>query len=153
MTNVPLISRPALWRGKTPGIIEFGAMMNVLPEAAFLFDQNKGVILQVNSALIKLTAFTQSELCGRTMGDFLPGLSAESLIQEEDSTLPVKRRNRDDLLVITHVNSLDTNGQWYLISLVPETRYRREDFQDQEKITRDILALARLVDEPDLPKH
>jgi two-component system, NtrC family, sensor histidine kinase AtoS len=152
MTNVPLISRPALWRGKTPGIIEFGAMMNVLPEAAFLFDQSKGLILQVNSALIKLTAFTQSELCGRSMGDFLPGLSAEYLTQEEDFTLPVKRRNRDDLLVITHVNSLDVNGQWFLISLVPETRYRRENFLDQEKITRDILALARLVDEPDLPK-
>jgi len=152
MTNVPLISRPALWRGKTPGIIEFGAMMNILPEAAFLFDQSKGLILQVNSALIKLTWFTQSELCGRLVGDFLPGFSTDSLAQEEDFSLPVKRRNRDDLLVVAHVNGLDTNGQWFLITLVPETRYRQDNFQDQERITRDILALARLVEEPDLPQ-
>ena len=146
--NSPLVSRTALWRGKSPGIIEFGIMMNLLPQAALLFDRGRGIILQVNTELIKLTAFTQNELCGKAIKDFLPDLPVETLVPGEEFTLLLKRRKREDFPVIGRVNGLDATGQWMLLDFVPAENISSD--QVQERITHNLLALTRLYEEPDL---
>jgi two-component system, NtrC family, sensor histidine kinase AtoS len=146
--NSPSISRTALWRGKSPGMIEFGTMMNLLPQAALLFDRGRGIILQVNTELIKLTAFTQNELCGKDIKDLLTELPFESLAPGEELTLLLKRRKRDDLPVVARVNGLDATGQWMLLDFIPAENIHSD--QTQEKITHNLLALTRLHEEPDL---
>jgi len=148
MNNTPLVSRSALWRGKVPGIIEFGTMMNLLPQAALLFDRGRGIILQVNTELIKLTAFTQNELCGKEIKELLPELPVESLVQGEEFNLSLKRRKREDLSVIGRVNGLDAYGQWLLLEFIQEEEISQD--QTQERITHSLLAMTRLHEEPDL---
>jgi PAS domain S-box-containing protein len=148
MNNSPLVSRSALWKGKSPGIIEFGTMMNLLPQAVLLFDRGRGIILQVNTELIKLTAFTQNELCGKDIKDLLPELPVESLAQGEEFNLLMKRRKREDLSVIGRVNGLDAVGQWMLLDFVQTEKISQD--QTQERITRNLLAMSRLHEEPDL---
>lgn len=150
MNKTPLISRSTLWRGKIPGIIEFGTMMNLLPRAALLFDRGKGIILQVNTELIRLTAFTQNELCGKEIKELLPELPVESLVQGEEFNLSLKRRNREDLSVIGRVNGLDAYGQWLLLEFLQTEEISQE--QTQERITRNLLAMTRLHEEPDLSR-
>ena len=148
MNNTPIVSRSALWRGKIPGIIEFGTMMNLLPQAALLFDRGRGIILQVNTELIKLTAFTQNELCGKEIKELLPELPIESLVQGEELNLSLKRRKREDLSVIGRVNGLDAYGQWLLLEFIQGEEISQD--QTQERITRNLLAMTRLHEEADL---
>ena len=148
MNNSPLVSRSALWRGKSPGIIEFGTMMNLLPQAALLFDRGRGIILQVNTELIKLTSFTQNELCGKEIKELLPELPIESLAQGEEFNLLLKRRKREDLSVIGRVNGLDAYGQWLLLDFVQAEKISQD--RTPERITHNLLAMTRLHEEPDL---
>jgi PAS domain S-box-containing protein len=129
-------------------MIEFGTMMNLLPQAALLFDRGRGIILQVNTDLIKLTAFTQNELCGKEIKELLPELPVESLVQGEEFNLSLKRRKREDLSVIGRVNGLDAYGQWLLLEFIQEEEISQD--QTQERITRNLLAMTRLHEEPDL---
>ena len=148
MNNSPLVSRSALWRGKSPGIIEFGTMMNLLPQAALLFDRGRGIILQVNTELIKLTSFTQNELCGKEIKELLPELPIESLAQGEEFNLLLKRRKREDISVIGRVNGLDAYGQWLLLDFVQAEKISQD--RTPERITHNLLAMTRLHEEPDL---
>ncbi len=148
MNTTPLIPRSALWRGKSPGMIEFGTMMNLLPQAALLFDRSRGIILQVNTALIKLTAFTQNELCGKPIKELIPELPVEVLVQGEEFNLLLKRRKREDLSVIGRVNGLDASGQWLLLDFAQAEKISPD--QTQERITYNLLALTRLHEEAGL---
>ncbi len=122
--------------------------MNLLPQAALLYDRGRGIILQVNTELIKLTAFTQNELCGKAIKDLLPEFPGESLTQGEELNFLMKRRKREDLAVIGRVNGLDATGQWLLLDFVLAENVSSD--QSQENITRNLLALTRLHEEPDL---
>ena len=56
-----------LWRGKIPGLPEFFALLNALPNAALIVDRKKLVIQICNAAFQRLTGFSQGELIAASL--------------------------------------------------------------------------------------
>jgi two-component system, NtrC family, sensor histidine kinase AtoS len=152
MPNAELSHPPAsvLWRGKVPSLQEFNAMLNVIPTPGLIIDRSRETVLLGNSALLKLTAFSQTELNGASAADLFPGLELTQLAPGDEQVFLIRRRQRDPFEVFAQVTALDSNGQWLLILLTPSDLHRQTQVDRRELILRKLLELARLSEEPDL---
>lgn len=139
-----------LGRSKNPGLSEFGAVFNLIPEAALMLDRSRETILMSNSALVQMTSYMQSELNGARVSDLIAGLVSGQLNGGDELVLPVNRRKRQPLDVLVRVTSLDPSGQWLVLTLTPPERNRQTIIQRRDRIMQRIAELARLPEEPDL---
>jgi two-component system sensor histidine kinase AtoS len=130
-TTPPITSRPLFWKAKEPGLDELSNLLNFYPEAAFLLDRTKNTIVYANSAVLKLTAFGSNELNGKPISIILPDLEGVFLEAGASRVLNVMRSKRSPLAVQLQANSLDNNGRWMLISLVPSQRLAQTAWQEK----------------------
>ncbi|NPV86074.1 MAG: PAS domain S-box protein [Anaerolineae bacterium] len=137
-------------RGRIAILPEFNALLNLLPEACMLVERPSGVVIQVNSALLKLTAFSSDELCGNPLINFIPDETISRLMPGEESQVLLNRRNRSPIAVVVQTSYLDVEGQWSLLSVVPAQRHQQSVLQKQETMFQVLLDLARLTEPPDL---
>jgi len=149
---IPRPSFPTSWRGRTPGFSEFNILLNLLDDPALLIDQNRGIVLNANSHLLKLTAFTLAETLNTPIVDLLPDILHKELTPGDERETILSRRNREPLPVVARVVALDNNNQWFLLSLMPLTTFQQMQVsrQRQEQILNAIHLLASLSSQPDL---
>ncbi len=112
-------SLAALWRAKTPGLEAFDTLLNLMPQATVLVDRLRGTIVGANSALLQLTAFTQTELAGQPLVMLLPDVTLSQADGSLNAGQRLNRRKRETLAVSIKATALDTMQQWYALSIVP----------------------------------
>ncbi len=148
--SVPVRSSfPSSWRGKSPGFPEFNALLNLLNEPAILIESHRGQILNANSALLKLTAFTQAEIISTDLPSLLPKYSIDLSTPGEATESSLNRRQRDPLEVMVRAIFLDTNNLWAVLAITPLSIYQQtvSNEQRQEKVYQAFLDLADLVNQ------
>ena len=155
MNKVLPISSAAskIWRGKVPGLLEFGALINNLPAASLLFDRTHDTVLLVNSALLKLAAFTQTEVCGGSIGGLLINCSLDQFAPGSEWSGMLRRRDRDVLPVIVQVSALDTAGQWLLVTLSQKEKFEKEVRLQEDRIYLELTELTRQAGIADLDSY
>lgn len=134
-----------LWKNRTPGIVEFNVILNQLPEAALVYDRERDVIVLANRLLLQLTAFTQDELSGNALKYLIPGAERQQLVSGEEKNLPVNRHNRNPIHTVVRSTIIDPDGQWFLLSIVPEHLHYRYQLKQQENLYQGFLANAELI--------
>lgn len=140
----PNSSHLALWKGRAPGVAEFSALLNMLPDASLLIDRTRDLIVFVNSALLQMTAFTQDELCGNTIDYLLPGLAVDHMMPGDEHPVQVNRRKRNPIPAVIHVDVLDSDSQWIIITLVPGIPPAQDINKKQEEMFQSLVGLAKL---------
>ncbi len=112
-------SRLSIRRSKSLGLGEFDVLLNLIPEACLIIERPRDQVVLANSALLKITAFTQKELQELTLDLLIPGSAALNLAPDEEYTVTLNRRKRDPLQARLRASALDAEGQWLLLSIYP----------------------------------
>ena len=143
---------PPSWRGRVPGFLEFNTLINLVEQPAILVDVSRGLVLSANSSLLKVTAFTLAEILNIPLLDLLPDLSRMEIPSGEDFTTVLNRRSREAIEVIAHPISMDSGGQWFVISIIPLAVYQQNQHaqERQEEIFSGLQDLAFSGSQPDL---
>ncbi|HZW02683.1 MAG TPA: PAS domain-containing protein [Anaerolineaceae bacterium] len=120
MKDISPITQP-IFRRRGPNLQldanSIGSLLNAMPVAAILVSRNQGIIATTNSAFLRLTAFSQSEISSGQLKQILPALDASKLVSGESHITELFRRQRDALTVEVKVNSLDDAGRWLLLEV------------------------------------
>jgi two-component system sensor histidine kinase AtoS len=140
---------PNITRTRGPGVQEFGAILNLLPEASLLLDRSSGLIIQVNSALLKITAYSQDELSGNSIDQLIPDSGVENILPGNERSFFMNRRNRNPISVIVQASYVDADNQWLMLTLIPLQK-RQSLLQKQEKLFQGLFDLAKFTEPPDL---
>lgn len=143
---------PTSWRGRTPGFVEFNALLNLMDEPALLVDNHRGQILLANSQLLQITAFTQVEISSTDLLHLIPEIASGNINPGEEHEGNLTRHNRDPLPVIARSVALDANNQWFLLTLTPAAVIKQEQVsgQRQERMLQAFHDLSVLGSQPDL---
>ncbi len=115
----PTTPRLSLRRNKTLGPVEFDVLLNMIPEACLVIERPRDQVVLANSALLKITAFTQKELQEFTLDLLIPGSAALNLAPDEEYSVQLNRRKRDPLPVRLRASALDADGQLLMLSIFP----------------------------------
>jgi PAS domain-containing protein len=129
---------PNISRAKEPGLQEIGVILNLIPEASLLLDRITNTILHVNSALLKMTAYSHDELCGESIERLIPESGIENAIPGNEQTFLMNRRNRNPIPMIAQANHVDLYNQWLILTLIPQQKQLSE-LQKQEKLFQGLL--------------
>lgn len=109
------------FRGKAPGLSEFGALLQFIDSPAILVFIQKGLITSVNGSLLKLSAFPQADLLGKPISTLFDTSLDRALTSGGDCILTVNRNKRTPISIRSRITILDANNNWALITLSPET--------------------------------
>lgn len=116
----PASIRTQFLRGKTPGAIEFASLLNQLSEPALVLDLTRRVIAFANSALVNLTAYTYQELGNLKFSDLVLEDGLTRVEPGDERTVSLKCNNRPYIQAALKAAALDPNGQWMLVTFVPD---------------------------------
>lgn len=144
---------PNFWKGRAPGIPEFNALMNLMDRAALVVDPHRSQIYAVNSQLIKLTAFTQTEILSSNLANLFHGVTIPELVSGDKIETLLNRHSRDPLPVVAQAYPIDSGAQQFVILLIPQVQYQQQKAESlwEEKFHQAYLTLASLTTFPDLP--
>ncbi len=142
-------SLSTLWRNKTPGLPEFTSLINQITQPALILDRSRNLIMLGNSALLKLTAFTQDELISFPAEHLFSDGKIYQLMPGEERQVQVNRRNRAAILSMAQGNYLDAENQWMLVTLIPLKQHQQNQVQRQERVFQGLLDLAGLSEKSD----
>lgn len=144
-----VISRPiqALFGSKFNKIDTATALQNLLDlveEAAIIYDSEQNRVLLSNNAFQILSSFTMQEIINSRLEDLFDGLSQETIEKENSFSATLRTRNRTSLLVEVHKTSLDAQSQWWILRVrsSSELLYSRSEWQRK--------LLAAFAELPDL---
>ncbi len=137
------------WRSKSPGLLEFGTLLNVLPAAALVVDRGRGVVTQSNCAMLELTAFSASELINAPITSLFPDALVNNYNEGDEVNLLLNRHNRSPLPVVVQARVLDSSGQWLLLQCFPAADYRVDQKGVQERTLLMVQNLGSLTNLPD----
>lgn len=150
MPNLDPLYAPTvpLWRGKTPALPEFFALLNALPNPSLLVDRAKETVLLYNASFHKLTSFSQAELIGSPIARLFQSLDVESLVKGEEQAASVNRRGRKPLEVSITASALDAQSQWILLSVQPSNQ--QSHMIQHEQLAQKLREFTLLNDETSL---
>mgnify|MGYP000901814323 CR=1 FL=1 len=137
-----------LWRGKTPALPEFFALMNALPNASLLVDRSKETVLLYNASFHKLTSFSQAELIGAPLARLFQTLDMDLLVKGEEQITSLNRRGRKSLEVSVTASALDAQAQWMLLSVSPASQNAQAI--QHEQLAQKLRNFSRLNEETSL---
>lgn len=140
-----------IFRGDFPGIEEMACLLNLLPDAALLMDGKRGQIVLVNSALLKLTAFSQKELIGRDIAVLINSLEGIPSVGETENRVHLLRRNRHTLPVTMKVIELSQGSPWQLIRFASQVSSSGQSTLDLQAYVNAYLELAKYSGIASLP--
>jgi PAS domain S-box-containing protein len=137
---------------KAPGETELIALFQLISQPALLVDSFQEQVIQVNSPLLQLTAFSSTEIVGCSLRDILQGLPEHPLSMDDHSGILLARRNRTLLPVNVHVHILDTSGQWMVIFLEPQDESRGNLLNRIEQVIQTLTDMNCCAEEAPLDK-
>ena len=108
-----------IFRGKAPGLSEFGALLQFIPTPAVLLSTQKELIAAVNSGVLKLTAFSQPDLLGKPYDVLFNKPVHRIFTVGGDHFLTINRSKRSTITIKARVVQLEGNSAWALVLLSP----------------------------------
>ena len=141
-----VISRPiqALWGNKSPKIDAVAAvqsLVELINDAAIVYDEQINRVLQANSAFLVLSAFASPEITNAPFEELFEGLEKEKVTLPEPQQAMLKIRNRPLLPVVLRSTPIDPAGQWRLIRVVPKI----ENLYSGVKWMESVLEMIQLL--------
>jgi PAS domain S-box-containing protein len=136
-----------IFRGKAPGLSEFGALLQFIDSPAVLVLTQKDVIAAVNSNLLKLTAFSQPELLGKPIDVLFSKSLNRALSSGGDNFVTVNRSKRSAITIKARVVLLEGSNGWALVLLSPGNDSSETVFGETEQILQavsEMMASDRL---------
>ena len=136
-----------IFRGKAPGLSEFGALLQFIDSPAVLVLTQKDIIATVNSNLLKLTAFSQPELLGKPIEVLFSKSLNRALSSGGDNFITVNRSKRSAITIKARVVLLEGNNGWALVLLSPGNDPSETAFGETEQILQavsEMMASDRL---------
>ncbi len=133
-----------------PGQPEFVALMNCFTDAILLYDQEREIIIQANSAFINLTQFATNDVVGKPVEAFLDNHQVQRLIQGEEVDGMLYRRMMPTLPVVLDAKPLDVTSRSWLISVVPLEQARSNVRRILEQLFNLQPSLAELYGGQDI---
>ncbi len=133
--------RPPIWRGRTPGPAEFEALLNVISVPGCVIDLPRKLMLIVNQPFLHLTGYTQLEVAGFPVVEFLDGFDQEDLALNLSLPMKVNSRTGDGRVMSCRAVALDAAGQWILVTF--SERSEEEILKSQEEYVKKLLNLAQ----------
>jgi PAS domain S-box-containing protein len=122
---------------RSPGLTEFEAVLDFLPNATFLVDGKNKRILLANFKATELTAYTRSELGGMDFTQLFSGLEREALWDKENDGAPFQltltQRNKSRVDVHVFLHNLATQGHWILFTLEPSWLVTKREAQQRRR--------------------
>lgn len=116
----------SLFRGKAPGLSEFGALLQFIESPSVLVYIQKGIITSVNSSMLALTAYPQADLYGKPISILFNTSLDRTLLSGGDCVLNVNRNKRTPIAIRSRITILDPNNNWALITLSPTAESGQE---------------------------
>lgn len=139
-----------LWRGKMPGVLEFGGLINQIPSPSVIFDRQRNLAILGNSAALKLTAYTQEEMTGFSADDLLHDSNIYSIMPGEERKVDLHRRNRPPVAMTAQGSYIDNENQWLLVSLTPlQAAYPINKTWDEGTLSG-LMAMASIGEKQDI---
>ena len=92
-----------------------GNLLDQIKSPCFIWDKSHNKIVQVNSELISLTAFTREELCQVKVENLINDLNLVN-ISDDKKTVEVKRKNRSSIKCLLNTISLNNQGSLMLMA-------------------------------------
>jgi two-component system, NtrC family, sensor histidine kinase AtoS len=149
MANPP--TRIGLWWTRTNDPGDFDSLLNLVPDPSLLVDRKNNTISTTNSALLKLCAFTQTELKGKPIRDLIRDMPDSPVEIGNEYSVTVNRRMREAISVRMKVTANLTEGQ-QVISLFPDDTGSNLPINENPTLFDDIFELTKISDETDLGK-
>ncbi len=116
----------SIFRGKAPGLSEFGALLQFIDSPAVLVYIQKGIITSVNSSLLKLTAYSQNDVLGKPISVLFDSSLDRALTSGGDCALMISRSKRTPISIRSRITILDSNNSWALITVAPSSESENE---------------------------
>jgi two-component system sensor histidine kinase AtoS len=138
------------WSGKSPGFVEFNAILNLVSEPALLLDRARNQVIVANSAFIRLTAYALSELNGVSLPTLLIDVNLAQLVSSETMVGTLIKRNRDEIQVNIQVNILDPTGQWLVVKVTPVLNKTSFIQGEQNLLLGDFTDLVNIIQFPEI---
>jgi hypothetical protein len=138
------------WSGKSPGFVEFNAILNLVSEPALLLDRARNQVIVANSAFIRLTAYALSELNGVSLPTLLIDVNLAQLVSSETIVGALIKRNRDEIQVNIQVNILDPTGQWLVVKVTPVLNKTSFIQGEQNLLLGDFTDLVNIIQFPEI---
>ncbi len=137
---------------KTIGESELFSLFQLFTRPALLLDNSHEQIVQVNSQLLQMTAFSSNELTGRSLRDLLKGLPEHALALDDLTGIELERRSRPPLAVNAQVRVLDGAGQWLVVIVEPQEEPGKNLRERSEQVIDAILEINRFSEQEPVRK-
>ncbi len=132
-----------------PGLSEMGVLLNQFLEPAFLVNSDTGTILLTNSELLKLTAFSRTELEQESVSVLLADDCLQELVPGKTSVMTVRRRNREAVLMQVYPMILDAAGSYYFVRLSEAPEKAEVSAKTNDELALDVLKIASFIEGSD----
>jgi two-component system sensor histidine kinase AtoS len=145
MTNMDIsVAGDSLRLPKNLGLNELVALMNILPEAAFLYDRKRDVISQANRLFLSLSLSGYRDIQQVKFGEILSGEAIPELWEGGYHKLSLQRKNEPAIAVSVSANALDESKQWWLINVLPTDRARKYSDTAVDDLINGIMGVVKL---------
>jgi PAS domain S-box-containing protein len=137
---------------KNVGETELFGLFQLFTRPALLLENSREQIVQVNSQLLQMTAFSSNELAGRELRELLKGLPEHALTLDDLNGIQLERRGHSPLEVNVQVRVLDGAGQWLVLIIEPQEEPRKNLLQHSEQVIDAILEINRFSEQEPVRK-
>ena len=128
-----------------------GNLLDQIKSPCFIWDKFHNKILQVNSELISLTAFTREELCQVKVESLINDLNLVN-ISDDKKTVEIKRKNRSPIK--SQLNSISLNSQGSLMLMVfHSVNFNNKILADKNGFLQYILDLVLLSENESIDEY
>ncbi len=123
---------------------EIQVLMNLLPDAALLYDCRNGVILAANAEFSKLSAFAPEEITEMNIYQLMGDIDQTILFSGDLMPASLARRKRNNQAVMIKGTYLDLLQERGLMSVIPLSQAEMNKAGWRETLFARMLELARI---------
>lgn len=109
---------PIMRRGRTPGLVEFSRLLELIPVAAAVIDRSRDQIIAANEAFGRLVSLPAAEVLGRKPAELLPFTLDDVIHGANEFSWPLPQGNGPGFTVTAVLIPLDNENQWAVLKLI-----------------------------------
>ncbi|HTX78137.1 MAG TPA: PAS domain S-box protein, partial [Longilinea sp.] len=125
-------------------------MVQLLPEPSLLIYGEKFDVAAVNSAYLQLTAFSMSDIRGKSAADLFEVSRRVEFKPGMEMTMPVARHKKVSLPMRVKATALGSESPWLLLTLLEPGEDIQERQRQMDALFKAIIDLMRLDDSREL---